>query len=265
MQCIICKASMSYYFSKNIDYCALGRVDYWRCTTCGFVASATHFEMQQHEWELLNTTFHADPIFNLKDNPRNRPPPHAEQARMVHSLFRHGLLHGEPWLDWGAGPGVLSQTLADKYGLTLMNFDQYIKPPINALEAVDIRPGAFNLVVSSALFEHVRSRDTLDQIEACVARDDGVLAVHTLVRGEIPCDSNWMYLLPVHCAFHTNRSMQILMGQWGYRCSVYNENAKLWAMFHGEEDSVRARVASLNAAMTHKYLHLKEGFMDYWP
>src|SRR5262249_36058367 len=102
MQCIICSGSMAYYFSKAIAYCGLGNVDYWRCSTCGFVASATHFDMPQGEWEQLNTRFHGDPVANGPDNPDNRPPPYAEQAEMLYLMHRHALLPGNPWLDWGA-------------------------------------------------------------------------------------------------------------------------------------------------------------------
>ena len=255
---------MSYFFSKFIDYFDLGTVDYWRCTECGFVASATHYEMSQEEWEQLNIRFHNDPLI-MKNNPDIHQPPYDEQAYMLSTMYNRGLLLGEPWLDWGAGQAEISRILADRYSLSLFNFDRFIKPPINALTEGSVHNGAYNLVLNSAVFEHIRSRDTLDEIELCVARNDGVLAIHTLVRGEIPSDPTWMYLLAVHCSFHTNRSMQILMDQWGYHCSVYNERSKLWAMFRTPEHSVLARVDKLNEWIGHKYLHFKVGFMDYWP
>jgi hypothetical protein len=265
MQCIICDAPMRYFFSKHIAYAGVGDVDYHRCPECGFTASATHFEMNQHDWEALNARFHADPVANGPDNPDNRPPPYVEQARMLDVLHRDGLVEGEPWLDWGAGEASLSRILAERHGLRLRNFDRFRRPPHDATSEAELRPGRYNLVVNSALFEHVRTRATLDEIHACVHPDHGVLAIHTLVRGEIPRDPDWMYLLPVHCAFHTNPSMQRLMEQWGYTCSVYNPAAKLWAMFRQPPDTVRAGAERVNARLGETYLHFKTGFMDYWP
>jgi hypothetical protein len=73
-----------------------------------------------------------------------------------------------------------------------------------------------------------------------------------------------MYLLPVHCAFHTNKSMEILMEQWKYNCSVYNEQSKMWVLFREETKEVQARVDKLNNSLGWEYLHFKNGFMDYW-
>ena len=110
----------------------------------------------------------------------------------------------------------------------------------------------------------MRSRDALNEIESYVS-NDGHLAVHTLVRGQIPNDAEWMYLLPVHCAFYTNRSMQMLMEQWNYTCSVYNEHSKMWVMFRNPPHEVSEKVTELNSTLGFEYLHFKNGFMDYWP
>lgn len=79
-----------------------------------------------------------------------------------------------------------------------------------------------------------------------------------------PRNPDWMYLLPVHCAFHSNRSMQLLMTQWGYTCSVYNEHAKLWVLFRDESAAVQAKAAQVNRQLGWDYLRFKTGFMDYW-
>ena len=83
-----------------------------------------------------------------------------------------------------------------------------------------LKKRSYGLVLNNAVFEHVTNRETLDNIESFVT-PKGCLAIHTLVPETIPKDSRWMYLLPVHCSFHTNKSMDILMKQWGYKCSVY--------------------------------------------
>ena len=59
--------------------------------------------------------------------------------------------------------------------------------------------------------------------------------------------------------------MQHLMKEWGYVCSVYNEQAKLWVLFRTKQRDVEAKVADLNEKLGWSYLHFKNGFMDFWP
>jgi hypothetical protein len=266
MNCMICGTSMSFYFSKHFGQYNLNNVDYWLCPECGFAASKTHFDMPQAEWEALNAHFHAEN--NLReDNPYNRNQRRFYQAQMLYLMQRHGLIDGKPWLDWGSGEGDVSIQLKEHFGVELKNFDPYIRPRIHPVSQLELKnkTASCNLVLSTAVFEHVRSRQILDKIESLVAKT-GCFAIHTLVRGEIPKDPEWMYLLPVHCAFYTNRSMQILMNTWGYTCSVYNEYAKMWVLFRQKDPGeVQNSVLRLNQLMGWEYLHYKEGFMDYWP
>jgi hypothetical protein len=148
--------------------------------------------------------------------------------------------------------------------LRLGNFDKYVEPELFSIRQSALIKRGYSLVTNTAVFEHVRDRQTLDEIESYVS-DDGCLGVHTLVRGDIPTNPDWMYLLPVHCAFHTNRSMDILMRQWGYQCSIYNEHAKMWVMFKRPTQEVGSKVAQLNQLLGWEYLHFKDGFMDFWP
>jgi hypothetical protein len=262
---MICKTSMAFYFSKYFGQYGLNNVDYWLCPQCGFTASKTHFDMTQDEWNALNVNFHTDN--NLRgDNPYNRRQRYFNQAQMLYLMARHNLLPNGAWLDWGSGKGDVSIQLKEHFGLTLENFDRYIKPTISSITESELvnRIGSFNLVLSTAVFEHIRNREVLDEIESFVAKT-GCFAIHTLVRGDIPKDPDWMYLLPVHCAFHTNKSMQLLMDTWGYSCSVYNEQAKMWVMFRQNPSEVQYLVQRLNTVMGWEYLHYKKGFMDYWP
>lgn len=126
----------------------------------------------------------------MEENPNNHPPPYAQQARVLDMMNSKGLLLGEPWLDWDAGQGNFSKILPNQYGIQMMNPDRFIRPSSNALSEEDVQPGGCNLVLRSAVFEHVRNRDTLDQIDGCVGRNDGALVVHTLVCGHIPEDPN---------------------------------------------------------------------------
>jgi hypothetical protein len=251
------------HFTKHFGVYGLEDVDYVRCRSCGFTASETHFRMSLPEWQRLNLAFHDDNNIR-EDNPWNRNQRYFNQSVMLHLLARNGIVPSGKLLDWGSGTGSLSRQLHEHFGLRLDNFDRYVEPVLNPLRESELVERGYSLVTNTAVFEHVRDRATLDNIESYVTAS-GCLGVHTLVRGEIPADPSWMYLLPVHCAFHTNRSMEMLMRQWGYGCSVYNEHAKMWIMFKRPPQHVTDEVARLNELLGYEYLHFKVGFMDYWP
>jgi len=260
---MICRGDMAYFFSKTFATCGLDQVDYWRCGHCGFAASKMHLEMSDARWAQLNDDFHSQSHYD-EGNPYNRNQRYFNQALMLSLMRKQGLvMQDKPWLDWGCGVGAVSKLLQGYFDTTLLTYDRYFTPEINAIDESALTTRGFDLVLNTAVFEHVRGRETLDEIESHVS-PTGCLAVHTLVPEQVPQDLDWMYLLPVHCAFHTNRSMQILMDQWGYRCSVYNEHAKLWVMFRDAADEVGPEVAALNKAVGWTYLHFKAGFMDYW-
>lgn len=264
MKCLICSGDMAYFFSKHFDNeDDLGKADYYRCAACGFSACKNHYEMSDTEWVRLNTTWHHRN--NLRtDNPWNRSQRHFNQALMLHLLKKHGIVPTGRWLDYASGQGGLSSQLDHHFAIRMDSFDRYVKPESFPIPESDLVKGGFELVSNTAMFEHVRDRRTLDEIESYVATD-GCLALHTLVRGEIPSDPEWMYLLPVHCSFFTNHAMSILMQQWGYTCSIYNEQAKMWVLFKSDLPRISARVDELNRTMGWKFLHFKAGFMDFWP
>lgn len=263
MECMVCSCGMDYYFSKRFDSDSLGEVEYYRCANCGFTASKTHLDMPAADWARLNTDWHNEN--NLRsDNPWNRSQRHFNQAQMIYLLHRHGIVQEGNWVDYASGEGGLSRQLNSHFDLVLHSFDEFVQPrsfPVGK-DALAKRSHAF--LTNTAMFEHSRNRYTLDEIESYVS-EQGCFGIHTLVRGEIPADPNWMYLLPVHCAFFTNKSMDILMQQWGYSCSAYNEQSKMWVWFKKDPKIIAEKVINLNQLMGWEYLHFKHGFMDFWP
>lgn len=240
MNCIVCNAPMSFYFSKYFGEFNVETVDYWLCPSCGFVASKTHFDLSQNSWETLNLEFHL--AHNAReDDPYNRRQRLFAQAQMLYLLVRHGVIPAKAWLDQGSGEGDLALQLDYHFGLQLENFDKYVAPKIAPFSESELtnRRATFGLVVNTGVFEHIRSRQTLDEIESYLA-NAGAPAVHT------------------------NKSMQILIDSWGYKCSVYNEQAKLWVLFRQKSENIRPLVQNLNMRMGGEYLHYNEGFMDYW-
>lgn len=262
MRCIICDSSMDFYFSKTFDEFGLSEVDYLRCKSCGFCASETHFNMTDESWSDLNDNFHSESHLR-SDNPYNRNQRYFNQALMLSFAARKNLVSEGSWLDWGCGIGKVSMLLDEFFGIELKTYDKYYTPHINEISESELASRSFDLVLNTAVFEHVRSRTTLDEIESYVA-EGGCFAIHTLVPERVPKDPDWMYLLPVHCAFHTNKSMQLLMDQWGYQCSAYNEHAKMWMLFRQKPVDIASIVGRINDLLGWEYLHFKAAFMDYW-
>ena len=95
--------------------------------------------------------------------------------------------------------------------------------------------------------------------------DDGVLILHTVVCERIPKNSEWFYLRPpVHCAFHTNKSMEQLMQQWNYQSSIYCPSSKCWLLFKKDSDDIIKKIKKVNTEFETHYFVYKKGFVDYW-
>jgi hypothetical protein len=89
--------------------------------------------------------------------------------------------------------------------------------------------------------------------------------LHTVICERVPKDPDWFYLRPpVHTAFHTNRSMGILMEQWGYRASIYSPKAKSWILLKQPQPDLGTRIKALNWELQSEWFLHKDGFMDYW-
>lgn len=264
VMCLICGGRTRYFFSKTFNVFQLGEVDYWRCEECGFTISKTHAEMTPDDWFLLNKQYHAA----YQGSEQNPDDPRwikrlTNQAEVLSDAAQVGVLSsGGRWLDYACGDGRLSQSL-QSLGHTLLKFDPYMARGIDYLAESALTPGTFDLVLTTSVFEHFTRRQQFDSVEALVARG-GVLGLHTLVCERVPCDPTWFYLLPVHCAFHTNESMNRLFKQWGYAWSVYNVVSRLWLWFKPPCLELPERVASANRRPNAPSYILKDGFVDFW-
>jgi hypothetical protein len=89
--------------------------------------------------------------------------------------------------------------------------------------------------------------------------------VHTVVVDKVPCDPNWFYLdPPVHTALHTNKSMRILMEQWGYNSSIYAPKAKSWLLLKGDASQYAREISNSSKELQTEWFILKDMFVDYW-
>lgn len=264
MKCEICGGPTSFYFSKTFNAFNLGEVEYRRCDSCGFVFSRTHVEMSPEAWNELNVLCHQ----TYQGQEANALDPRwkariAAQALALSELAGAGLLPPDGrWVDFGCGDGGLSDVCADRYGLTLLKYDEHMAAGGDYLSTEEMVPGAFDFVISTSVFEHLRRRREWDGVEALVA-PAGALGIHTLVAEQVPQDPAWFYLQAPHCAFFTNEAMRRLFADWGYRCSVYNVAASLWIWFRSDPARVEEQVAALNRTAASPFL-FREGFLDYW-
>ena len=271
LSCWVCNASLEDYFSKTFspkeqECFGLQTANYWRCPQCGLVVSKTHLDMSDETWGSLNHRAHAS--YQGKDTSPEADPGWLErlqaQAGILADLAKWGVLPSQgPWVDFGCGDGRLADQLA-QLGRPMQKFDRYMQGA-GFLGESELKAQPFQLALSCSVLEHVRERDTLDEIASLVDAEQGVLAFHTLVREEVPADPSWFYLLPIHCAFFSNQAMATLLEQWGFRSSLYHVPSRLWFCFRQERpelpDLLRRCDPAGVAGGAYAY---KAGFMDYW-
>ena len=270
MKCIICNSDSNYYFSKTYSenpfdefMREIGKVDYHKCTRCGFVLSKTHGELDESKRNKLNSLFHHY-IENQENEKKSNQPPYAEQAMMLSLLGKNGIISTDSMVDYAAGYGTLSNILAKYHCLELPIYDPYVQSDNSRRYIDESELKTYKTVINSAMFEHVLRREDLDRVNNIVDRD-GCFIIHTVVCEKVPNDPNWFYLRPpVHTAFHTNKSMEILMGQWGYRSSIYCPQSKCWVLLRGNIEAIGKKIAILNQELQSNWFYCKNGFVDYW-
>lgn len=268
MKCIICKSNTEYYFYKTYDskpfYSLMrdiGKIEYYKCTNCGFTISKTHHELTIDRWNKLNIDFHH--YFENNKVPINQPP-YIELATLIKILSYNDIINIEGALDYGGGYGTLSRILKKYYNINLLVYDPYIQNPRRDIYIAKENLANYKTVLASALFEHLTTRESFDEINNCVAYD-GCMIIHTQIRENIPNDPNWFYLdPPVHCAFHTNKSMEILMEQWGYKSSIYCLTGRSWILFKEEFGDIQKISDRINMEFQTEYLIYSKGFVNYW-
>ena len=270
MNCIICSSKMNFYFLKDFKQSSefdkrfdLGKVEYFKCINCGFVMSKTHAEMEKKVWEKLNNDFHTF-IENPNNKKNNNQPPYVHIALLLNILLKNNIIE-EKILDFGAGFGTLHKILLKYQGIKILVFDEYVNDlnsDIQYLTRDTISSSTFNTVITSAVLEHITERNHIENINKLV-KNSGALAIHTLICENVPNDPSWFYLLPVHTAFFTNKSMKILMEYWNYSCSLYSLDAKTWVLFKEKQD-IERKVREINQEIQSDYLVYKNEFVDFW-
>lgn len=253
MNCIICDSKSNYYFSK--EYTSelfaemmkdIGPISYYKCVNCGFTASKTHFELKEREWDELNHAYH-----HLGETVKDRdlsswhsnPPPYAQQALMLKILAVNRLIDVNSVLDYAGGYGRLSFISEKYHDIFIFVYDPYVRSSEYGVNYVkNIHLNYYDTVINSAMLEHITSRGDLDKLNERV-KDNGCLIIHSVICENIPKDPDWFYLKPpVHCAFHTNKSMALLMKQWGNKNSLYCPSSKSWVLYKNVNKDIASKV-----------------------
>jgi len=270
-KCLICESNTNYFFSKiydfeipNLSYKNF-KADYYKCEFCGLVVSRTHQTMSNADFLGLNNYFHH---FIENNETAMNQPPYAEQALVLSILNKANIVNLENTLDFSAGYGTLAKILQKYFNKKINLFDLYVTDTNSNLQYLSKDEfQKYDLVINSAMFEHVLNRKDLDKVNALVSHN-GVLMLHTVICETIPEDPTWFYLNPiVHRAFHTNKSMSLLMKQWGYASSIYSPQAKSWFLFKNEFPllaNLKNLTDQINTELQTKWFIYKEGFVDYW-
>lgn len=264
MDCFICSGAMSPYFSKEFNgECGLRVVHYWRCAGCGLVVSKSHFEMTDREWQQLNHDCHAA----YQGGEQNRYDPswlarlNAQRDNLVELASAGVLPRRRPWIDYGCGDGKLADMLGMQ-DLPTLKYDKYAPAHEAGFVGDEALRCKFPVVINTSVLEHVRGIEALDEM-ANLVDDDGVFALHTLVRESIPNDPTWFYLMPVHTVFYTNRSMQTLFDRWRFTASIYHVPSRMWFAYRREPGCLAEFVERKQAAGSKDFCY-KRGFVDYW-
>lgn len=270
MKCLICNSESNYFFSKTYTkypfkemMAEIGTIDYYKCKECGFTLSKTHSELDSKTFEKLNYDFH----HYLENNSTSiNQPPYLEQAMLINILIKNSIIDGLNMLDFAGGYGTLSKILEKYFKINLPVYDPYIQLNIfnKYIKKEDL--STYKTVIISALFEHLLNRQSFDDIESLVSKDkNSTMIIHTVICENIPNNSEWFYIEPpVHSTFHTNKSMSILMNQWGYKASIYCLSAKSWILLKDTNDEIKLKIDQINKEFQREYLIYKEGFVDYW-
>jgi hypothetical protein len=259
MKCTICSQNSKFSFSKIFNKLGLDKIDYYTCENCGYTVSKTHLEMSNEIWSELNSKYHSYHGTDQTDDDKNWVTRLCHQSEIITEL-KDIIPHKNSWIDYGCGDGKLSQKLKNNK-IELLNFD--ICPCTKDIEYLtydELTSKKYDFVVTTSVFEHLREYSEIDFIFNLVS-NTGALGIHTFISSTVPCNSDWFYLLPVHCAFQTNKSMKILFDRYDFKFSLYNYDARFWILFKEIPDITV--LEKLNVKAPNKY-YFKNDFMDYW-
>ncbi len=241
MKCFICNSQMDPYFKTDFGMDWIEKpYQYIRCPHCGLVVSETVYGMTMAEWGEINQKCHEYINGGVDERDPKWLQRTTNQAKMFANLFIDKVFDsGMRCVDYACGSGMISEifdrTLKEKGAENCGKIEKYEKYTNfsnreDFLGESDMVDGSFDMVTSSSVFEHLAGKKEVDKILRLL-KGDGTLCLQTLVCEEVPNDSKWFYLAPVHCTLWTNKAMDIFFRTYKFVGCVYNLSAQMWLMF----------------------------------
>jgi hypothetical protein len=268
MKCFVCGSNMRPYFSKDFNVFNLKRVEYEKCDNCGFVASKTHFEMSSEEWSKLNVEYHS--VFmgsEFNDDDHKWLDRLNDQAKILSKLHQAGIINlNKKGVDYGCGDGHLVDLIKKEGYQGVMKYDKYMmNTNSDYLSEKELKSSKFNTVINTSVLEHIRDYSPIEEINSLFT-EDGVFILHTLVKENIDPDPDWFYLLAVHTAFYSNKSMQLIFDRMKFESSLYHVKSRMWFWFKKDSKQIESLPESYNRNSTdpEDIFIYKKGFVDYW-
>lgn len=278
MKCFVCGSEMRDYFKKAME-AETSEWNYVRCEHCGLVLCQTVYDMPSDEWQMLNDRWEGG-YQGRDENPDCDPnwlSRMYRQARLFADVTASGLWEADAHIvDYGCGDGKLEDYMQHELSGSegartsakevcvpkILKYDKYMRPEGSGdyLEDEDVKPGTFDAVVCSAVFEHLRGRSNVEEIIGLLT-DRGTFCLHTMVCEEVPLDPDWFYLLPVHCTMWTNKSMGIIYEQYGFVGCAYHVEGRMWFFFRNRQryELLRSKSPSIPGTW-----FFSDKFVDYW-
>lgn len=264
MKCFVCGADMEPFLEKNFEMEIMNKCEFVRCKGCGLVISKTHYDMDDKTWQKLNYECHS--WYQGTDS--NYTDPHwierlENQSRMLTSLFKKNVFSVDcNCLDYGCGDGklvdMINKTMAKP---VFKRYDEYMGVgKADYLSKSELVGSKFDFMVTCSVFEHLIGRHDVDKIFDILS-ENGTFGLHTLVCEEVPHDPDWFYFLPVHCTFYTNKTMERIFSQYGFKGCAYHVESRMWLFFRDEEvyRKVEGCVNEIEGTW-----QIGDGFVDYW-
>lgn len=179
--------------------------------------------MNESDWEKLNKSYHSYLLTDQNQDDPNWEIRIKKQIEFITSTLH--LTNHNTILDFAAGKGLFSKALPN-----IKNYDPYYDDPsyVRTLQP-------FDCIINTSYLEHITK---YEHIESLLQNVSSCLYMHTFCSESIPKDPSWFYLLPVHCSFYTERSINILFERFGFVDSIYNYDARMWGLYkHSIESS----------------------------
>lgn len=141
-------------------------------------------------------------------------------------------------------------------------YDRFMKSDGSSdyIKDEDVRPNTFDMVISCSVLEHLIGWSEVDKFFS-LAKENGVICLHTLICEEVPCDPDWFYLLPVHCTLWTNTAMSKVYNRYGYKGCAYHPEAQMWFFFKDEKQYEKLK--EVHEAIPGSWV-FSRSFVDYW-